>query len=387
MFDFYLYDTCSLYMVLLTFFVLYVSYFFAFSFIRVILDFMFFLLLLFCFFVFSFSNGFLLYVSYEASLLPIIYIIVKWGSYPERSLRALMLLLYTSVFSFPLIAGLFLLYSSSFSFYFTLFFPLYCPPLVLSLILFFSFSVKLPIYGLHYWLPIAHVEAPTFGSIILAGVLLKLGGVGLIRFLYFLDLSTLKTFLLSYFLVFLFFSSLLCCIQSDFKRLVAYSSVAHIIAVPLSLFSCCSISLKTALCLMLFHGISSPILFSLVGLIYSFSSSRQLVLVRGLLLISPLLSFVLVFSFLFTLSAPPYVSFFSEVLFFVVTLFSTTYSLPFLVGFALLCLVYNLNWLSSFLFNSVSYFHSNAVFAYSFALPIFLLHLASFFFLFLCCLI
>jgi NADH:ubiquinone oxidoreductase subunit 4 (subunit M) len=240
--------------------------------------------------------------------------------------------------------GLFYIYSSFNTFsLFTLVASLSDIPLFLSLLIFFSFSVKLPIYGLHFWLPMAHVEAPTFGSIILAGILLKLGGVGLIRFYCYLNVLSLKPLFTSYLFFFLVLSCFVCCFQSDFKRLVAYSSVVHMMAIPLSLFTASFIGLKTTIYLMLFHGLRSPILFSIVGIIYSYSSTRQLSLLRGLLLVSPFLRFVCIFSFLFTLSAPPYVSFFSEVLFFVCSVFLSVYSLPFLLFFCLMCLVYNLN--------------------------------------------
>lgn len=163
--------------------------------------------------------------------------------------------------------------------------------LLSSLVIFLTFAVKLPIYGLHFWLPIAHVEAPTFGSIILAGILLKLGGVGLIRCLDLIDLSVMREYLISYFIVFLCYVTLVCLFQSDFKRLVAYSSVSHIIALPILLFSNNIMSIKSIVMLMLFHGLRSPILFMLVGVIYSMFSSRQLIIIRGLLLTSPLLLF------------------------------------------------------------------------------------------------
>ena len=370
-------------MVFLTFFVLYISYFFSFGSIQPALtDLVFFMTLLPCFFVFFVSNGLFLYVSYEVSLLPILYIIVKWGSYSERSLRALMLLVYTRIFSFPLMVGLFYLYSSSNTFSLFVILPSLSTPLFLSLLIFFSFSVKLPIYGLHFWLPMAHVEAPTFGSIILAGILLKLGGVGLIRFSFYLNVLALKPLFTSYLFFFLVLSCLVCCFQSDFKRLVAYSSVAHIMAIPLALFSCSVLGIKTAIFLMLFHGLSSPVLFSLVGVIYSYSSTRQLSLVRGLLLVSPFLSFICIFSFLFTLSAPPYVSFFSEVLFFICSIFVTAYSLPFLLLFCFLCLVYNLNWLSALLFSSSTPFNFSFSLLHVSVYPLFLSHLLSFLLLF-----
>jgi NADH:ubiquinone oxidoreductase subunit 4 (subunit M) len=189
----------------------------------------------------------------------------------------------------------------------------------------------------------AHVEAPTFGSMILAGILLKLGGIGLIRFSSILSFLSIKFFLFSYFLFFLVFSAVICCIQSDFKRLVAYSSVSHIIAVPILLLSSSNLSQVAIVRVIVFHGLRSPILFSLVGLLYSIYSTRQLVLIRGLITFSPLLSFVTVISFLFSLSAPPYPSFFSEVLFFLRAVCLSFSCLPFFLLFAFLSLVYNLN--------------------------------------------
>ena len=306
------------------------------------------LILLFCYFMFSTTSLFFMYLAYEGSLLPILYIIVKWGSYPERSLSAIILLIYTSFFTFPFIYILFFWFYSfgSFNFHFITLSIFDSLPLFFTFLSFMTFAVKLPVYGVHFWLPIAHVEAPTFGSMILAGVLLKLGGVGLLRLSPILSLSLLSTLLLSYLLVGLSLVTLICCFQSDLKRLVAYSSVSHIIAIPLLLLSNSSLAFKSSVILMLFHGLSSPLLFICVGTIYSMFSTRQIVILRGLILFSPLFSFILILSFVFTMSTPPFPSYLAEVLFLMLTYSLTPYSILPIILFTFFSLVYNLNWLS-----------------------------------------
>jgi NADH:ubiquinone oxidoreductase subunit 4 (subunit M) len=208
---------------------------------------------------------------------------------------------------------------------------------------FLRFSVKLPIFGLHFWLPIAHVEAPTFGSIILAGILLKLGGIGLVRFYSFIDWHFIYTLLLSYFFVFIVVATVICCYQSDFKRLVAYSSVSHIMPIPLLMIASNVLSFKCVLMVMFFHGFASPVLFILVGLVYSMFSTRQILLIRGILLSSPLLSFIIVLAFFYTMSAPPFPSFVAEVFILLSSLRLSLYFFLFFGLFLLLSLVYNLN--------------------------------------------
>jgi NADH:ubiquinone oxidoreductase subunit 4 (subunit M) len=131
--------------------------------------------------------------------------------------------------------------------------------------------------------------------------------------------------------------------QSDLKRLVAYSSVSHMMAIPILLLSNGVLSVKSIIMVMLFHGLRSPILFILVGIIYSFFSRRQLIVVRGLILISPLMSFIIVLAFFFTLSAPPFPSFISEVYFFISSFILSPYLVHVFIIFSFLSLVYNLN--------------------------------------------
>lgn len=252
-----------------------------------------------------------------------------------------------------------------------------------TLIVFFTFAVKLPIYGLHFWLPIAHVEAPTFGSMILAGVLLKLGGLGLIRCSFFIDLVFLLNNFLSYFIVFMVYVTFVCLFQSDFKRLVAYSSVSHIITVPVLLLSDNLISFKSVTLIIFFHGLSSPLLFMLVGIIYSMYFSRQLIAVRGLFLLSPLLSFLMIIAFFFTLSAPPFPSFISEVYFIVSSLYLTFDFIYIFILFTFFSLVYNLNWLSSILFSTRTPSNISFNLTYLSFIPIYMSLIFSFLTLFL----
>lgn len=350
--DFYLNDEVSLFITLLLFFIIFISYLSRISFnapkgIGLTLLVLFY----FCFEVFNTCHLFSLYFFYEASLIPILYIIIKWGSYPERSIRAMIIISYTLLFGVPmfiLIINLYILNNS-----WLILFISQSPQSVLTRVLIFScFAVKLPVYGLHYWLPIAHVEAPTFGSVILASILLKLGGVGLIRILPLLDISRIKHLLMSYFIVFTIYSTVICCFQSDFKRLIAYSSVSHIMAIPLLILRNNILSIQRIVFIILLHGLSSSLIFLRVGLLYSIFASRQLVLIRGVALSSPLFSFLLTLTFFFTLSAPPFPSYFTEVYFILASYILTPYIILIFIAFIFFGLVYNLNWLTRILFST-----------------------------------
>lgn len=345
-------DSVSLFISLLLFLIIFVAFLGSLEFGSFkVMSFVFVCLSFVCYQVFTTGHLFFLYFFYEASLIPILYIIVKWGSYPERSLRAIIMLVYTLVFGAPVLVLVIYLNQLSGCWGISNL-ALARPSFLFSLFVFLCFSVKLPVYGLHFWLPMAHVEAPTFGSVILARVLLKLGGVGLIRLADLINTFSLKTSLLGYFIVFIIFSRLVCCYQSDIKRLIAYSSVAHIIVIPFLVFSNNILASQALVLIMFLHGLSSTLLFITVGILYGIFSSRQLILMRGLILSSPLLRMLIIFIFLFTLSAPPFPSYIAEV-FFIYSSYMLRGDMVYIVLlFVFLGLLYNLNWLRRVLFST-----------------------------------
>ncbi len=380
-FDYNISDELSLIIIILLFFIIHVSFLYSnifkdYKLVRVVLFFLWF----FCFNVFSTCHLFNLYFFYEASLIPILYIIVKWGSYPERSTRVIIMLSYTLFFRIPFFIIIFNIYFNNI----TWFLPFLNSKISVlsSIFIFLCFAVKLPIYGIHYWLPMAHVEAPTFGSVILARILLKLGGVGLIRLLNLIDLSLLNYYILSYFIFFTIFRTIICCFQSDLKRLIAYSSVSHIMVIPFLVLRSNILSLQTITIIMLFHGLRSTLLFIRVGLLYSIYNTRILIMMRGLLLLTPFFRFLLILIFFFTLSAPPFPSYVAEVYFLLSTFFLSPYILAIYIPFIFLGLLYNLNWLRSLLFRSSSNIsYCELVLKFNLILPLLLTLIMSVFFI------
>nr|QKQ14770.1 NADH dehydrogenase subunit 4 [Coccidophilus cariba] len=278
-------------------------------------NFMILMLLISLVLVFCSLNMFMFYLFFEMSLIPTLILIIGWGFQPERIQAGMYLMFYTLMGSMPLMVFMFYCYKMSSSLdYFFLTFNFN------SLLMFFMMSmvflVKIPMFLVHLWLPKAHVEAPVSGSMILAGVMLKLGGYGLMRFLLmFLQLGTkLNIFIINFSLIGGLLISILCIRQSDLKSLIAYSSVVHMGIMLSGLLTFSYWGFIGSLVLMIAHGLCSSGLFVLVNLYYERFMSRSIYILKGMINIMPLLSlwwFLLVSS---NMAAPPSLNLLGEII-------------------------------------------------------------------------
>uniref|UniRef100_UPI0030DDF1D1 NADH dehydrogenase subunit 4 n=1 Tax=Monochamus guttulatus TaxID=2079363 RepID=UPI0030DDF1D1 len=272
-------------------------------------------LMLSLYLAFSSMNLFIFYLFFEISLIPTLILIIGWGYQPERIEAGIYLLFYTLLFSLPMMISIFYYYEKFFSldFYFM---KNNLDNLFMYICMNFVFFVKMPMFFVHLWLPKAHVEAPVSGSMILAGIMLKLGGYGLMRLM-----SLFLTIGMKFNLIFIIISlvggvfvSLMCLRQSDIKSLIAYSSVAHMGLVMGGIMTLNIWGFWGALVMMLAHGLCSSGLFCLANISYERMLSRSLYLNKGLINIFPSLS---LWWFLFSASnmaAPPSLNLLGEII-------------------------------------------------------------------------
>nr|YP_009118006.1 NADH dehydrogenase subunit 4 [Tchangsinaia piscicula]AJE75794.1 NADH dehydrogenase subunit 4 [Tchangsinaia piscicula] len=268
--------------------------------------------------VFCFSVGSLLnfYIMFEFSLIPILLIILGWGYQPERLQAGKYMLLYTVSASLPLLILIALIFIKGGSVFWGWKFLGFEYGGLVTFCASLAFLVKLPVYGFHLWLPKAHVEAPVAGSMILAGVLLKLGGYGLIRFFYTLSLFSTMTvsFIFCLGLMGGVIASMVCFAQNDVKALVAYSSVGHMSLVLGGVYSNTDWGWLGCLLMMVAHGLCSSGMFFLASETYKCYSTRSLFLVKGGLVLVPGVALCWFLICAINMAAPPSLNLWGELM-------------------------------------------------------------------------
>lgn len=273
------------------------------------------------------------YVFFELSLIPTLMIVFFFGYQPEKLQARIYLLLYTVFSSLPLL--LIFIRNKVFIGY-IIHNHLWWYVIVITL----GFRVKTPLYIVHVWLPKAHVEAPLAGSMVLAGILLKLGSYGFIIFCPLLDNQILMIYVYLSILGSIY-CSIICLRNYDIKRLIAYRSVVHIGVVTIGVVRGYEVGYKSAILMVIAHGVCSPFLFSLAYCLYYSRHSRVITRNKGFI------SFPMVIFFCFMLLAinmgvPPSVNLWREVLIFLALLNFIRISLFFLFIIAFLGVIYNL---------------------------------------------
>ncbi|MBI0582746.1 MAG: NuoM family protein [Methanomassiliicoccus sp.] len=275
--------------------------------------------------VFMALDYFLFYIFWEVVLIPMYFLIAIWGG-PNRAYASIKFFIYTHVASLVMLLGIFALYFTAA--------PLLPQPsfdmveiasvsgdighalqLVIYGALLFGFIVKMPMVPFHTWLPDAHVQAPTAGSVLLAGLLLKMGSYGIIRVNVFTfpDVTMEAQVLLAVIgVVSIIYGAFACLAQTDLKKMVAYSSISHMGIVLLGIATMTDLGMAAAVFQMFAHGLITAVLFMTCGMFQHKAGTREIPLLGGLAVKMPIVAVVMMIGFMASLGLPGLVGFMAE---------------------------------------------------------------------------
>nr|YP_010127467.1 NADH dehydrogenase subunit 4 [Sabella spallanzanii]QPO99963.1 NADH dehydrogenase subunit 4 [Sabella spallanzanii]UJM44185.1 NADH dehydrogenase subunit 4 [Sabella spallanzanii]UYP50929.1 NADH dehydrogenase subunit 4 [Sabella spallanzanii] len=301
---------------------------------------------------FSMNSLISFYIMFETTLIPTMLLIMRWGPQPERLLSSMYMLMYTLTASLPLLVMLTMIFMSTSNL--SIISPNIYMPISskISIFLIIAFLVKLPMYSTHQWLPKAHVEAPVAGSMILAGILLKLGAYGLfLMFSMNLDLDIYKYLLTSLSLTGATTTALLCLRQADMKSLIAYASVAHMSFMLTAIMMESPLAWQGATIMLIAHGLTSSGLFAAVNFIYESYKTRSLTIIKAVLSHAPMFGlwwFMLIIS---NMGTPPFINLPAEM--FLISSISSMWMFPYTI--LLIMLIFLTSSYSLLLYTSTSH--------------------------------